>query len=186
MLAAYLTHTAAGLARLVDDLAGAAASGTDMDCTAPTGVRCVVLTVPLPLQSGHISGVVPGAQPVPLQSGHCSMRGTVTSFLQPKAASSKLTVTEVSMLSPRLGRSDAARAPAAEAEAAEHVAEYIAQIAEAAETAEACAARTAETGVRVKGRMTELIVLLALLWVGRTSYASLPSLKRSSQALSPG
>lgn len=40
-----------------------------MDCTAPNGVRCVVLTVPLPLQSGHISGVVPGAQPVPLQSG---------------------------------------------------------------------------------------------------------------------
>ena len=70
------------------------------------------------------------------------------------------------MLSPRLGAFGSARAPAAEAEAAEHVAEYIAQIAEAAETAEACAARTAETGVRVKGRMTELIVLLALLWVG--------------------
>ena len=58
----------------------------------------------------------------------------------------------------------------AEAEAAEHVAEYIAQITEAAKTAEAraaTAATAAETGVRVKGRMTELIVFLALLGIGQ-------------------
>ena len=69
----------------------------------PKGVRCVVRTLPVPRQSGQISGVVPGAQPVPWQSGHCSTFETLISFLQPKAASSKLMVTEARRLSPRFG-----------------------------------------------------------------------------------
>ena len=74
-----------------------------VDCAMPNGVRCVVRTLPVPLQSGQTSGVVPGAQPLPLQSGHCSTRPTVTSFLQPKAASSKLTLSWTRMLSPLRG-----------------------------------------------------------------------------------
>ena len=74
-----------------------------VDCAMPKGVRWVVRTVPLPLQSGQTSGVVPGAQPVPLQSAHFSTRPTVTSFLQPKAASSKDMFTLARRLSPRRG-----------------------------------------------------------------------------------
>ena len=51
--------------------------------------------------SGQTSGVVPGAQPLPLQVVHCSMRSTVSSFSQPKAASVKLRDTLTRMLSPR-------------------------------------------------------------------------------------
>ena len=72
-------------------------------CTMPKGVRFVVRTLPVPWQSGQVSAVVPGAQPVPLQSGHSSTRPTVMSFLQPKAASSKLSVTPTRTLSPRMG-----------------------------------------------------------------------------------
>ena len=74
-----------------------------VDCAMPKGVRCVVRTVPLPLQSGQTSGVVPGAQPLPLQTSHGSTRAIVTSFLQPKAASSKLMLTVARMFSPRRG-----------------------------------------------------------------------------------
>ena len=74
-----------------------------VDWAMPKGVRWVVRTVPLPRQSGQVSAVVPGAQPVPLQSGQVSMRGAVTSFSQPKAASSKLMFSEARTSSPRRG-----------------------------------------------------------------------------------
>ena len=77
----------------------------------PKGVRCVVRTVPVPLQSGQTSGVVPGAQPVPLQSAHFSTRPTVTSFLQPKAASSKEMFTLARRFSPRRGALGFVRVP---------------------------------------------------------------------------
>ena len=60
-------------------------------------------TVPLPWQSGQISAVVPGAQPLPLHTSHCSVRETVTSFSQPKAASSKEMVTPARTVSPFWG-----------------------------------------------------------------------------------
>ena len=41
------------------------------------------------------------AQPLPVQVAHCSMRSTVSSFSQPKAASVKLRDTLTRMLSPR-------------------------------------------------------------------------------------
>ena len=66
-------------------------------------MRWLTVTEPVPLQSGQISGVVPGAQPVPLQSVQVSTFATVTSFLQPKAASSKLMFTVARTLSPRRG-----------------------------------------------------------------------------------
>ena len=72
-------------------------------CTTPNGVRCVVRTLPVPLQSGQTSGVVPGAQPVPLQSGHCSTRPTLISFSQPNAASSKVMFRRTRRFSPRRG-----------------------------------------------------------------------------------
>ena len=65
------------------------------------GVWRRVCTTPLPWHSGQTSGVVPGAQPLPLQVVHCSMRSTVSSFSQPKAASVKLRDTLTRMLSPR-------------------------------------------------------------------------------------
>ena len=82
-----------------------------VDCAMPKGVRWVVRTVPLPLQSGQTSGVVPGAQPLPLQSLQVSTRPTATSFLQPKAASSKLMFTVARMLSPRRGALGLLRVP---------------------------------------------------------------------------
>ena len=74
-----------------------------MDWTMPKGVRCVVRTEPVPLQSGHCSGLVPLAAPLPPQSGQGSTRPMLISLLQPKAASSKDTVTLARMLSPFLG-----------------------------------------------------------------------------------
>ena len=56
-------------------------------CMTPKGVRWAWVTVPVPWQSGHTSGVVPWAQPLPLQVGQDSLRSTVTDFSQPKAAS---------------------------------------------------------------------------------------------------
>ena len=56
-------------------------------CMTPKGVRWAWVTVPVPRQSGHTSGVVPWAQPLPLQVGQDSLRSTVTDFSQPKAAS---------------------------------------------------------------------------------------------------
>ena len=73
------------------------------DCMTPKGVRWARMTVPVPRQSGQISGVVPGAQPLPLQAEHCSLRSRVTSFSQPKAASVKLMATLARMLAPRWG-----------------------------------------------------------------------------------
>ena len=109
----------------------------DVDWAMPKGVRCVVRTVPEPLQSGQTSGVVPGAQPVPLQSAHFSTRPTVTSFLQPAEAP----------------------AEAAAEEAREDVPEV-------AEVAEALEARAAEAGARVEGGVAVLVVLRALVVVG--------------------
>ena len=74
-----------------------------LETKTPMGVCRRVCTVPVPWQSGQISGVVPGAQPFPLQVGHCSLRSKVTDFSQPKAASVKLTETLARMLSPRWG-----------------------------------------------------------------------------------
>ena len=81
----------------------------ELDCTMPNGVRCVVRTEPVPLQSGQTSGVVPGWQPEPLQSGQVSTRPIVTSFSQPNAASSKLMLTLVRILSPLRGALGLAR-----------------------------------------------------------------------------
>ena len=70
----------------------------------PKGVRWAWVTVPVPWQSGHTSGVVPWAQPLPLQVGQDSLRSTVTDFSQPKAASVKSTEMLARMLSPRFPR----------------------------------------------------------------------------------
>ena len=72
-----------------------------LEANTPMGVWRRVCTTPLPWQSEQTSGVVPGAQPLPLQVAHCSMRSTVSSFSQPKAASVKLRDTLTRMLSPR-------------------------------------------------------------------------------------
>ena len=72
-------------------------------CMTPKGVRWAWVTVPVPWQSGHTSGVVPWAQPLPLQVGQGSLRSTVTDFSQPKAASVKSTETLARILSPRRG-----------------------------------------------------------------------------------
>ena len=69
----------------------------------PMGVCRRCCTCPLPPHWVQTSGVVPASQPLPLQVGHWSTRSTVTSFSQPKAASSKDTVTPTRMLSPRWG-----------------------------------------------------------------------------------
>ena len=69
----------------------------------PMGVCRRCWTAPEPPQLEQVSGLVPGAAPEPLQSGHCSTRSRVTSFSQPKAASSKAMVSPVRRLSPRWG-----------------------------------------------------------------------------------
>ena len=136
-----------------------------VDWAMPKGVRWVVRTVPLPRQSGQVSAVVPGAQPVPLQSGQVSMRGAVTSFSQPKAASSKLMFQRgAHIVAPARGVGVAGLGAAAE-DAREDVAEAAAaeDIVEAAEAPEAA---RAVTGVGVEGRVAELVVLLALVGIG--------------------
>ena len=72
-------------------------------CIMPKGVRAVRVTLPRPLQSGQISGVVPSAQPVPLHLSQVSTFITSSSRLTPKQASSKLTCTSVRTFSPRMG-----------------------------------------------------------------------------------
>ena len=74
-----------------------------VDWNTPKAVRCCVRTVPVPPQSGQDSALVPGAAPVPAQSGQASTREMVISFWQPKAASSKATVSRTRRLSPRWG-----------------------------------------------------------------------------------
>ncbi len=58
---------------------------------------------PVPRQSGQVSAVVPLAQPVPLQASQVSEREREISFSQPKAASSKETLTAARRVSPFRG-----------------------------------------------------------------------------------
>src|SRR5690242_11942458 len=53
-------------------------------CTAKP--PCPNEIVPLPLHSGHVENVVPGAPPEPLQVGHTSGSVSVTGTLPPSAA----------------------------------------------------------------------------------------------------
>ena len=73
------------------------------DCMVPKGVREVCTTVPLPWQREQVSAVVPSAQPLPWQSLHSSTFCTLSSRVQPKAASSKETVTLLRTLEPCWG-----------------------------------------------------------------------------------
>ena len=77
----------------------------------PMGVCRRTWTVPVPRQSGQISGVVPSAHPLPWQLAQVSIRSTVTAFSQPKAASSKLRIRDMRMLSPRWGALGLVRRP---------------------------------------------------------------------------
>ena len=77
----------------------------------PMGVCRRTWTVPVPWQSGHTSGDVPGAQPLPWQVSQVSYRSTVTAFSQPKAASSKLMAMDMRLLSPRWGALGLVRRP---------------------------------------------------------------------------
>lgn len=69
----------------------------------PIGVCRRCWTWPLPPQLEQVSGLVPGAAPLPWQVSHCSTRSRVTSFSQPKAASSKVMLSPMRRLSPRWG-----------------------------------------------------------------------------------
>ena len=155
----------------------------------PKGVRFVVRTVPLPWQSGQVSAVVPAAQPLPWQSGHSSTRPTLISFLQPKAASSKVSVTPTRTLSPRCGPFRRAEDAAAEAEDVAQVAEYISKAAKAAEvpeSAEAAAAPPPKPALGSKAACPNWSYFLRFSGSPSTWAASLSSLNFSSHSLSPG
>ena len=124
-------------------------------------------TVPVPWQSGHTSGDVPGAQPLPWQVSQASYRSTVTSFSQPKAASSKLMA---------MGHADALAplggvgigAPSAAEPAAEEAAEDVPQVAEVEAPVEP-AAEAAGAEVGVHARVAVLVVPGLLSASERTS-----------------
>ena len=69
----------------------------------PNGVLCEDVIWPLPWQSGHVLGEVPGAAPLPWHSSQTSILLYVTSRLQPFAASSNDTVTVAWVSVPRWG-----------------------------------------------------------------------------------
>jgi hypothetical protein len=54
---------------------------------------CSMRTRPRPAQLAQRSGVVPGAEPVPVHASQVSLRSYLTSFVQPNAASSKVSRT---------------------------------------------------------------------------------------------
>src|SRR5436305_15279207 len=66
-------------------------------------------SIPVPLQTGHTFGLVPGLAPVPWQVGHCLEVGTEIGTWVPLIACSNVSDTSVSRSRPRAGR---ARSPA--------------------------------------------------------------------------
>ena len=76
--------------------------GAEVDMK-PRGVCWRWCTIPRPPQVWQISAVVPGSQPEPLQVSKGSTRSMITSFSQPKQASSQVMFTLVRRLSPRWG-----------------------------------------------------------------------------------
>ena len=77
----------------------------------PKTVRCCTRTWPVPWHSGQTSAVVPGSQPVPPQTSQLSTCWMVTSFSQPKAASSRVRFQAGADGGP-LGRAGAGAGPA--------------------------------------------------------------------------
>ena len=130
-------------------------------CTMPKGVRFVVRTVPLPLQSGQVSAVVPGAQPVPRAVGALLNPAHAYFLLAAKAASSKLSVTPTRTLSPRIGPFRRAEEPPPKPKMSPrspNISPKPPKPPKPPKIAEARAA--AEAGVGVEGREAELVVLL--------------------------
>ena len=77
----------------------------------PMGVLVTDCTWPLPWQTEQVSAWVPGLAPLPEHMSQVSARRMLSSFLTPKAASSKVMVTELSRSAPGTGALGLRREP---------------------------------------------------------------------------
>ena len=166
VLAAYRAHAAAGLARLMDDLARALALGArrvglhhaeGSALRRAHGARALAVGADLGRRAGLAARAL--AVGAGLHAADCHFLLAAEGRLLKAYADAGAYV-----VAPARGVGIGALAAPAEAEYVAEAAEYVAQIAEAVK---AEAAAPAEPGVRVECRVAELIVFLTLILVGK-------------------
>lgn len=139
-------------------------------CMTPKGVRWAWVTVPVPWQPGHTSGVVPWAQPFPLQVGQDSAALHRHGFLAAEGGLREVhghagpdALAPAGSVAPLLAAAEAA---------AEEAAENVAQVAEVEAACPVSAALTRAI-VGVHPGKAELVIFLALIGIGQHLVASL-------------